>query len=703
MHAAWTGARRRAGWIIGAGLLALIGCDDGGSEPGEAPPDAMFEADGTAPPDAGIDAAPDGMPPAADGGPADQGPDADPPPSPACEALVSEVCLLPWPSSHFLTPDESRDTGLRLAPPVEGLPVSSSGVPVDPGLVARSDGFPLGTPIVTLIPHLDVTPLPGEESIERSVAPDSALGLFEVTDDGLRAIPAFAELDAREVDPAARVLFVRPAVILKEDTRYVVALRGLVDLDGAPIAPEPAFAALRDGAAEGPLAARQAAFDDIFAGLDAIGWDRTSLTTAWDFYTASHRSLHGDILHMRSDALQRIGPDGPELSFDAVEQPDPESDPYIAYRVLGTMRVPHYMRPVDGFLNATAYVFNRGPDGMPLADGWRDVPFVLLVPRSAIDGPPQGLIQYGHGLNGSFGQVSSEQHRRTADADGYLYFGLNLVGMSTEDVDNIIGITYDANRFVWLADRLHQGLLESILLGRAMRRVLPTMPQLAEWGVTVDPARSYYEGNSQGGIFGATHVALSLDVTRGMLGVPGQNYSTLLERSVDFTPFFGVLGAAYPRRVDQVLLLALMQVLWDSTDPVSHYGHLIADPYPDNEPNQVILATAKGDWQVALLTAEIVARSGLGVELMEGYDDERTPALIEPVPYPHRGSALINWDYGNPWPPAGNQPPRDELGDPHGKPRRDPDYRRQMVHFFETGEIIDVCGGGPCPPPRDDR
>ncbi len=35
---------------------------------------------------------------------------------------------------------------------------------------------------------------------------------------------------------------------------------------------------------------------------------------------------------------------------------------------------------------------------------------------------------------------------------------------------------------------------------------------------------------------------------------------------------------------------------------------------------------------------------------------------------------------------------------PHGKPRREEGNSRQMVHFFRTGEIIDVCGGLPCGP-----
>ncbi|MEO7328625.1 MAG: hypothetical protein ABI193_08615, partial [Minicystis sp.] len=131
-------------------------------------------------------------------------------------------------------------------------------------------------------------------------------------------------------------------------------------------------------------------------------------------------------------------------------------------------------------------------------------------------------------------------------------------------------------------------------------------------------------------------------------------------------------------------------------DPVSHYRHISAEPYPGTPPHQVLLGSATGDWQVALLTNEIVTRSEVGVALLPGYGKE--VPLVTPAPYPHQGSGLVNYSFGNPWPPPGNEPPFDELGDPHGKPRGLKWHNAQMMHFFRTGEIIDVCGGNGCTP-----
>jgi hypothetical protein len=38
------------------------------------------------------------------------------------------------------------------------------------------------------------------------------------------------------------------------------------------------------------------------------------------------------------------------------------------------------------------------------------------------------------------------------------------------------------------------------------------------------------------------------------------------------------------------------------------------------------------------------------------------------------------------------------VGDPHEKPRRLDAHNQQMVTFFRTGQIIDVCGGDGCTP-----
>ncbi len=702
--------------LCGALLTALAaGCDDGGGAAEPASPDAEVAADGArtpdgATPDAGadataraMDAAPDG--PAPDGAVPEGGPPDGAPPilGPGdCDPLVPGICAMPWPSNLYLSEDATRRTGYRLAFGAETLPRNTERKAVDPTPYRRMDGYSVGTPILALFPGLDPANLPDEAGLAASMAADAPILLFEDRGEaGLRRVPYFTELDRRDDDPVTRTLYVRPAEILDEATRYLVAFRDLRGADGERLPPSEAFAALRDGLAEGvgELSPRVPRFERAFADLEAAGVERGTLQLAWDFETASCDAIHGPILAMRADAIARTDPDGPELLIDEIQRFTPEQNPNIAIRLVGRFRVPNYMKSDGPFQDTEGFVLNFGADGAPQADGWSEPTFVVRIPHGATDGTPHGLIQYGHGLNGTWGQVESEVHDRTAHEDHYIYFGASMTGMSHDDVPRIVGILFDISRFPWLGDRLHQGLIESILLPRAMMHRLQQVPEVRDAGVVIDPTRVFWEGDSQGGIYGATHVALSPDVTRGMLGVPGQNYSTMLQRSVDFDPFFFVIDTSYPDPKDQAVVLGLVQTLWDGSDPVSYYRHLSLEPFPGDAPNAVLLGPARGDWQVPLITVETAARSGLGVAIMAHYDDERGVPLVDPAPYPHTGSAVVNWHFGNAWPPAGNLPPDDDVGDPHGKPRREPAYRRQMVHFFETGEVIDVCEDGTCPPP----
>jgi len=625
------------------------------------------------------------------------------PDEPGCDPLVPEHCALPFPSSAYLAKDESRVTGYTLSYAPTTLPANKFGVHVEPAPYRRLDGFGVGQPAVVYFPRLDAASIPDETRIAESLEASSPLGLFEVKADGTFVrVPCWGELDGSDPEPDHRALIVRPAVLLEEGTRYVVALSGLVDSDGKRISPSDAFVALRDHRSAGtPVEARQERFDEIFAGLEAAGVPKAGLTLAFDWVTASSEAMHGPLLHMRDQALAMLGDARPAIEVTKVKEFDLGESPDIAFEVEGTFAVPHYLTEVKVGAQK-GYNLAFGPDGLPTQTGTYQAGFLMRVPRSALPvapatvGAPHGAFLHGHGLNGTYNQVRDGWMSKLANQEKLIVVGTNMIGMSSEDVDTILAILGDMSGFPALSDRLHQGALNHVFLARALKRGFDTIPELASRGIAIDEGQVYYNGISQGGIFGATHMALSVDLERGQLGVPGSNYSTLLQRSSDFGAFFILLRAIYPEAHDRQVLLSAIQGLWDSVDPVSHYRHLKAQPYPKTPAHDVLLASAKGDWQVALLTNEIVARSGIGVALLPGYGKDL--ALVTPSPFPHKGSGLVNYDFGNPWPAPGNQPPNDVIGDPHGSPRNLAEHNQQMVHFWRTGEIIDVCGGDGCTP-----
>lgn len=636
-------------------------------------------------------------------------PPAKPLPEGDCDPLVEAQCALPWPSNLYLRADARRRTGYTLTFGAASLPANPSGVHVDPTPFKQLDGYGVGTPIMVQFPNLDVSMMATEDHVERSVEMNSRSLLFEVNGNTLTRVPHWVELDRQEPDAARKTLFLRPGVILKEGARYIVAFRDLRTTGGQAVAASAAFTRLRAGMTNGDsaLGPRQARFNEVFTLLEGAGVARDSLTLAWDFNTASSDALHGRLLAMRDDALERVGPMGPALTVDDVRvfarQADPANpmmpvDENIAIELGGSFEVPHYMH-TRMFGPVRVPVMNYGPNGRPIACGTRQARFLVRIPHSALNGPPHGLVMYGHGLLGSGEEVRAGYNGVIANTQRLIFFATNLSGMSEEDLPVVLRALVEMSAFQGVGDRLQQGMVQWVLLARAMRERLGTLPEVTSRNIQVNREELFYSGISQGGIFGGTFMAITPDITRGHLGVPGNNYSTLLHRSTDFASYFGLIRGAYTSTQDQAVLLSLTQLNWDATDPVSYYRHITASPFPGNQPHHVLLAPAKGDHQVAVVTNEVAARTTeLQMPLLANYDHQRTPWGITPVAYPRTGSGIVLYDHGNPWPAIGNAPPDESSPDPHGLPRRQTWHQQQMVTFFRTGMITDVCGGDGCHP-----
>lgn len=619
-----------------------------------------------------------------------------------CDDLQPEHCALPWPSNLFLKPDTDRATGYTLNFGATTLPASRDGIQTEPDAWRRMDGYGPGTPLLTYFEDLDISQMATESTIAESLEDDAQVVWLEVDASGsvTRKIPYFAEFDTRSgtSDEADRLLYVRPGVILKEGTRYVVAFRNLKTTGGADIEPSAVFAKLLagEGASDDALKARQAGFDDVFGVLDSEGITKDELVLAWDFVTASGEALHGPMLSMREQGFEAAGESGPELVVTKVEEHTEEENDSWWLEIEGTFDSPRYMKDAN-IGQAPGSVFNLGEDGLPAQNGTHTQRFWLYIPHSARDSSPHGLIQYGHGLLGKGSQTGGGHNGKIANDHKFIFFGTSLAGMSDEDVTGAINALGNMNAFPYLADRLHQGMLEFLLLARSMRERLPGMEEMTSRDIVVNSDELFYSGISQGGIFGGTYMALSTDVTLGHLGVPGNNYSTLLHRSVDFNGYATIMNSKYPNPADQVVGLQAYQLLWNQTDPVTYLRHISEEPFAGTPTHHAIFAPAKGDYQVSVMTNEIAARSGIGIELMENYGHDVD--LVDAQSYPYTGSGVVLYDFGNPWPAPGNVPPLEDevLGDPHGKPRRVDAHNEQMVHFFRNdGEIIDVCGGAPC-------
>ena len=694
-----------------------------------------------------------------------------------CDWLDPAVCLYPFPNDFFTVEDLATDTDRRVNFQQASMPANKDGARVVPTEWNRNDGFSPGQAVQLMVPEAAVvipdadpdvapTPLPGaapEWDVARSLAPDAQVVLVNAAT-GER-VPYWMELSSRTTPAQGVPLLIRPAVNFESGQRYLVALRNLRRADSSILPAPRAFELYRDGIPTflPEVEARRPKMEGILQALESHGVPRHDLYLAWDFTVLSKRSMGERMLAIRDDAFARLGADVPSFTVDSIEQRDWTNPERAHERVRGTIQVPLYVTNggETGGPNALTRLHCTDSEGAskPFCEGdelpeWTGetmaADFLCNVPRSISEGStPARMSLYGHGLLGSEGEAGSSHVSTMANEQGFIFCATRWIGMGEEDILTVGAILNDFSRFPTLPDRMHQGLLNFLFLGRAMIHpngfgAHPAFEN--DDGVSlVDGSDLFYDGNSQGAIAGGALAAFAQDYTRAVLGVPGMNYSTLLFRSVDFDFYLTLLQFNYFQQQLYPLMFGLAQMLWDRSEANGHANHLTGDVYAGTPAKKILLHVAFGDFQVSDTSAQVQARTigasmhrpgfDPAVYIADNPDDEPRPFWqvnpfwdIPGIPasdpgslagidtgnlqgdptYRFDGSAMIVWDSGNKqstqanFPPTGGNPELQPCaagrgGDPHECPRRQPASRIQKSEFLKTGgSILDVCGGDVC-------
>jgi len=615
-----------------------------------------------------------------------------------CDPTAPTLCGTPFPSTFYMKEDTTSPTGWRIDMGDETLPMDIDGRQPLPTYWNEKDGWAVSTPMIAHLPDVSVDGLPAHDAIADSLGADSPLVVIDV-DTGER-VAVWAEKDISLEDSDRSVLLIHAAAPFEYGHRYVVGLRNIVDITGAPFEPSPGMAALIEGGdsgdatVDGQLELRRGVYEDVvFPALEAEGVDRSDLVLAWDFVVASKEGITGRAVSIRDQALAWIPEGGPEYVIHELEEDPNES---TAWRVKGEITVPLFT--VD---NMPGTLLTRDADGMPFINGETTARFTAIVPNSVVAaGVPAPIVQYGHGLLGGQDEVHAGYLAEMADRYGWVIFAMDWTGMKATDTGAIsLMLVEDLGGFAIIPERTQQGFAEFHVGLQAFKTSLMSdpafqapHPDTGELGTLLDPSRTFYYGNSQGGILGGAYGAISADIDRVVLGVGGGPYHLLLTRSKDFDPFFTLFETMYPDPAEVGLWLGLIQTLWDEGEGAGYAGAMTTDPLPGTNAKVVLQQVGIGDNQVTTLGAEFLARGHEAVMLS---DPAREAFGIEVVGDSTTGSVLVEYEYGVPE-PFTNTPPTDP--DPHEWVRRELSGQEQIAHFFETGEILNFCEG-PCGDP----
>jgi hypothetical protein len=602
-----------------------------------------------------------------------------------CNPLIGDDCLTPFPSAFIEIPDATTATGLRISLPATALPAPRGGSPLDSTRLDLHDGVSPATPFVVYFARgVNAAQLPMLDQLDQSVTAASTVQIINVAT-GQR-VPVFAELDANASEGARQALLIRPMTRMLPATRYVIALVGLQDAEGKPLVAR-GFAALRDGTElTNALSAVRASYEQLFAALEGVGVTRRSLTLAWEVTTASDADVTGHLVGMRDQALAMV--DG--LSWTIASNTETTGDPDRLREIIGTFQVPWFL--TDAAPQAT---LSTDAGGNPVLHGLGSASFVVDIPACAKTATrPLPVYVFGHGIFGNAAnELESPYEKQVGNFLCMVAVGTDWIGLSRDDLPTVINdVLPDFSRFHIVTDRLQQAHVNAQVLTRLFLRHLKDDPALQVNGHPVtDGSQIYYYGISNGGIQGGTYMALSEDVTRGALSVPGGEWTLMFQRSTGFLSLSTVISIEYPDALDQQILIALLQPDFDFSDPAGFAPHLLASPLPHAPVKHVLVQEGINDTSVPNVATRVLVRAiGMpGIDLVQqvyGVDEAAAP----------QPSAYTQWDIMPTLvPPDGNQPASTD-NPVHESVRRLSLVEAQLKAFFAPdGQVEQTCAG-PC-------
>ena len=658
-----------------------------------------------------------------------------------CDPLDQHSCLLPWPNNHFTFATSQTATGLRLNLFGYLMPKNKDGAPFDPTEVNRSDGFSPGSTMLTYVPGLSLE-RSGSAKQGRGIAPITDIGSYKDRQAAVILLDAFTrerQMIWSEIDPATGLLMIHPARNLVEGHRYIVALRDLKTASGKLIPAGRAFRVLRDNlpTTNRGLLGRRVGFERTFKKLAGAGVDRHSLFLAWTFTVASTLNITERAGAIRDDAFTKLGDvelidhvvagKAPAYRVDRVQNFAPcdasgckdGQDARIARRIDGTLTAPCYLDakgcpPGSKFRRTPSDAFQYIP--RKIAFNTMVAPFTCIIPRAALTTPARAAL-FGHDVLGSPEEIMGAGVTTFAQEQDFASCATREIGLSDEDVPTVRAAFGDLSKLSPVADRLQQGFLNFMLLGRLMIHPQGFAADAAfhtdTGGPLLAPGTLFYDGEGQGALFGAALTALEPDYERAAFESPSMNLSTILPRSTGFDTITNALTTAYPDALERTIALNVAQLVLDRGDANGYARHMNRSPLANSPLHNVLLQEAVGDHRFPQITAETLARTAQVYARRPVFDPGRSLDRVSLYAVnPAGGRNLYNsiisiWDggplrlggtLGTPIAPITNVPPREGI-DPRGLIGLSPAARAERSDFLRpgvSGQLTDECQARPC-------
>ena len=482
-----------------------------------------------------------------------------------CDGQDTFRCVLPFPSSTFMTRDPDMPTGVRVRVDDDILPGGDD----DATFLNSADGFSRISPILTGF----------DERVDRSwvdaqaratlLPGDAPIRVFNAQPDHPaygEQVPIWAELVEGGATGSDHLLVAYPLVPMAAAADHVVVVTdALRNADGSPVEVT-RQTDLVTGLAE-PASLDEARLQAYHAPtrtlLDAAGIDAASVVRVWDFTTRSEENLTGRLDGMMA-VIRESGGFGVEI--DAVRETSEED---IALLVLGRLTgVPWFLDEEDRFM--------LDEQGVPQLTGEGEVRFRVVIPVNGYDGTPGGdyrIAMYGHGTGGG---ISDDSFDEQIAAEGIAKVSLEFGAWNGDD------LVWTFQRMLRMNAGVEQStamLLHSVVGGYAILQSLDAElgaalqaetlggepnPAAGRAQITDDPI---WVGGSLGGTMGAIIGTAYPEIDTAVLNVPAGAWTHLIPDSLMYeSAMQPVLEAKYGDPIDARMAIALTQTGWDDVD-----------------------------------------------------------------------------------------------------------------------------------------
>jgi hypothetical protein len=388
--------------------------------------------------------------------------------------------------------------------------------------------------------------------------------------------------------------------------------------------PSPFFAAALGAPVEGEPAAvtrtRQLTNDvlNVVAG-SAAGLGANDVALVLRISIRSTDTIPDDLLAVKEQVLAA---DPPAITITGVE-PETASESDVAAIVQGTWQAPEWrFEPAPG---APRLYFLRDFDRRPIQTGTKDLPFILALPKAALDGPAP-LTMYQHGNPGSAQAEVPSNARRYLARGGFAVIGftdtlnrelgmdvlLQVAGVLFPLLDN-----HEVPEF-WVETSAEQIAFLRMIEGLGTLDVLPVGAPDGVPDLDVSAPLTYV-GISEGANNGPALLPYAPEIRAAALVVGGARLAEVLIHQQAAT-FISSLGALFPNATPADIWagFSLFQTIFDVQDRHNHASFIYRNPL-------LVRGTTR--------KASILLIEGLNDSLVPNHATDSVAWVLGPIPH----------------------------------------------------------------------